>query len=368
MLPLALIARARTPAARPRPRAFAPRRRSLRRARRGARRRPGRAHAARRRARSLPDSRARSTGRIAVVALSRAIERQLAAAGVDPRARRRSSRAPSTRRAIGPTLRRAVGCSPRSRCRATRSSSASSRSSSSARATSRCSRCCRSSSARSPRCGCSASAAARSSPGCARDSARGLGGHVVLAGFARTCRELLPGLDVLGTRRREGLGLALLEAASAGVPVVAYAAGGVPDAVVDGETGLLAPAGRCAALAPRARAFACGARRAGPPRDRGARPCRAALRLARLVAAHHSSTGRALPRARRVARRPWRSSDADGLRSRGSGVEALAARCTSAARRLAAAESCTGWRLHCRGCSDPRPPGSSQWFDGGVVA
>jgi len=40
---------------------------------------------------------------------------------------------------------------------------------------------------------------------------------------------------------REGLGLALLEAASAEVPVVACAVGGVPDVVVDGETGVLVP-------------------------------------------------------------------------------------------------------------------------------
>jgi glycosyltransferase involved in cell wall biosynthesis len=56
--------------------------------------------------------------------------------------------------------------------------------------------------------------------------------------------DLLPGLDVLAHAAvREGLGLALLEAASAGVPVVAYAAGGVPDVVVDGATGVLVPLG-----------------------------------------------------------------------------------------------------------------------------
>lgn len=41
------------------------------------------------------------------------------------------------------------------------------------------------------------------------------------------------GLDV------EGFGIALLEAASAGVPVIAGASGGIADAVADGETGIL---------------------------------------------------------------------------------------------------------------------------------
>ena len=64
--------------------------------------------------------------------------------------------------------------------------------------------------------------------------------RVVFAGFRDDLPQLLPGLDLLvHPAEREGLGFALLEAASAGVPVVACAVGGVPDVVVDGETGLL---------------------------------------------------------------------------------------------------------------------------------
>ncbi|SJN10458.1 Poly(glycerol-phosphate) alpha-glucosyltransferase [Leucobacter sp. 7(1)] len=47
----------------------------------------------------------------------------------------------------------------------------------------------------------------------------------------------------------EGFGMVFLEAALAGVPAVAYRHGGVPEAVVDGETGLLVREGDIAALA-----------------------------------------------------------------------------------------------------------------------
>ena len=47
----------------------------------------------------------------------------------------------------------------------------------------------------------------------------------------------------------EELGSVVLEAAAVGVPVAAFATGGVAEAVRDGETGLLAPAGDVAALA-----------------------------------------------------------------------------------------------------------------------
>jgi glycosyltransferase involved in cell wall biosynthesis len=48
--------------------------------------------------------------------------------------------------------------------------------------------------------------------------------------------------------RREGFGVACLEAMAAGRPVVASAVGGLRDLVVDGETGLLVPPGDVAAL------------------------------------------------------------------------------------------------------------------------
>jgi len=54
---------------------------------------------------------------------------------------------------------------------------------------------------------------------------------------------------------REGFPNAVVEAMAAGRPVVATAVGGVPDAVVDGETGRLVPAGDVPALADALRAL-----------------------------------------------------------------------------------------------------------------
>lgn len=51
--------------------------------------------------------------------------------------------------------------------------------------------------------------------------------------FAMPCRTRRRGLDV------EGLGIVYLEASASGLPVVAGSSGGAPDAVLDGETGLV---------------------------------------------------------------------------------------------------------------------------------
>jgi phosphatidylinositol alpha-1,6-mannosyltransferase len=51
--------------------------------------------------------------------------------------------------------------------------------------------------------------------------------------FAMLCRTRWGGLE------QEGFGIVFLEAAAAGVPVLAGASGGVADAVVDGETGCI---------------------------------------------------------------------------------------------------------------------------------
>lgn len=77
----------------------------------------------------------------------------------------------------------------------------------------------------------------------------GLDGQVSLAGFRDDLAEILPCLDLLvHPALMEGLGVSLLQAASAGVPIVASRAGGIPEAVRDGENGLLVPPGDVAAL------------------------------------------------------------------------------------------------------------------------
>jgi phosphatidylinositol alpha-1,6-mannosyltransferase len=61
--------------------------------------------------------------------------------------------------------------------------------------------------------------------------------------FAMPCRTRRAGLDV------EGLGIVYLEASATGLPVIAGNSGGAPDAVLDGQSGVVVPAG-AADLAP----------------------------------------------------------------------------------------------------------------------
>jgi len=79
-----------------------------------------------------------------------------------------------------------------------------------------------------------------------------LAGRLHLLGFRNDIPELMRRFDVFCLpSRREPFGLVLLEAMGAGCPVVAFADGGVPEVIVDGETGLLAPPRDLAGLARR---------------------------------------------------------------------------------------------------------------------
>ena len=96
--------------------------------------------------------------------------------------------------------------------------------------------------------------------------------HVILTGFRSDVPSLLRGLDLfVMSSVTEGLGTSVLDAMAAGLAVVGTRAGGIPESVVDGETGLLAPPGDAPALAramaallrdaPRRRGFGAAGRR-----------------------------------------------------------------------------------------------------------
>jgi glycosyltransferase involved in cell wall biosynthesis len=78
----------------------------------------------------------------------------------------------------------------------------------------------------------------------------GLSDHVELLGTRDDVPELLASSDVFVlSSDSEGLPMSVLEAMAAGLPVIASAVGGVPEAVRDGETGALVPPRDSAALA-----------------------------------------------------------------------------------------------------------------------
>lgn len=76
----------------------------------------------------------------------------------------------------------------------------------------------------------------------ARARALGVAGRIRFLGFRRDVHALIAAGDVVVLPSlEEGLPLALLEAMAGARPVVATRVGGVPEAVTDGETGLLVP-------------------------------------------------------------------------------------------------------------------------------
>jgi glycosyltransferase involved in cell wall biosynthesis len=84
----------------------------------------------------------------------------------------------------------------------------------------------------------------------ARRAALGLDDTVRFLGRVDDIATLLAAADLMVMpSHQEGLGVAALEAMAAGVPVIASRVGGLPEAVQDGETGILVPPGDAAALA-----------------------------------------------------------------------------------------------------------------------
>ena len=80
-------------------------------------------------------------------------------------------------------------------------------------------------------------------------AALGLEDIVTFAGFRSELDDWMGCLDLFAhPALAEGLGVAALKAAAAGVPVVGFAAGGLAEAVKHGETGLLVPSGNAVDL------------------------------------------------------------------------------------------------------------------------
>ena len=74
----------------------------------------------------------------------------------------------------------------------------------------------------------------------AQAASLGLGEVVQFAGFREDLDDFMGAFDIfVHPALAEGLGVATLKAAAAGVPVIGFNAGGLPEAVVDGETGIL---------------------------------------------------------------------------------------------------------------------------------
>ena len=70
-----------------------------------------------------------------------------------------------------------------------------------------------------------------------------LGDVVQFAGFRDDLDDFMGCIDIFAhPALAEGLGVATLKAAAAAVPVVGFDAGGLPEAVIDGKTGMLVPA------------------------------------------------------------------------------------------------------------------------------
>jgi glycosyltransferase involved in cell wall biosynthesis len=124
------------------------------------------------------------------------------------------------------------------------------------------------------------------------DSARqnAIEDHVLPIGFRTDMPDVLAAADVVADLSYEGLGITgtLREAMALGVPVIASAAGGNPELVVDGESGLLVPPRDPAATAAAVRRLltdgALAARLSGGGRERVQTGFSSQVRLDRIEA------------------------------------------------------------------------------------
>lgn len=83
-----------------------------------------------------------------------------------------------------------------------------------------------------------------------RDQARRLGDRFRFLGYRQDISELMAALDVLVVPSlNEGMGRVIVEAGAAKTPVVATRVGGIPDIVIDGNTGVLVSPGDTTSMA-----------------------------------------------------------------------------------------------------------------------
>jgi glycosyltransferase involved in cell wall biosynthesis len=86
----------------------------------------------------------------------------------------------------------------------------------------------------------------------ARSETIGIERSVVFRGHVphrEVARELASAVIAVGPSRREGQGIAFVEAQAAGTPVIGTNVGGIPEVILDGATGLLVPPENPEALA-----------------------------------------------------------------------------------------------------------------------
>ena len=123
----------------------------------------------------------------------------------------------------------------------------------------------------------------------------GVANRVHLTGFLEDTAPFFPGLDLyVMASHSEGLNTSILEASALGVPVVGTNVGGIPEAIVAGETGLLAEARDPAALADAMLAMLGDSQRAGEMAARAEARAAAAFDTSRLFSIIDSEYDRAL--------------------------------------------------------------------------
>lgn len=115
----------------------------------------------------------------------------------------------------------------------------------------------------------------------------GVDGRFELLGHVSSIPPLLAALDVVVVPSlSEASGLTAMESLAVGVPVVATRVGGLPDVIVDGETGLLVPSSDAEAIAVAVEGLVCDPERGRKLSAAGARRVEECFTIERMVAGY----------------------------------------------------------------------------------